>query len=247
MKNKIKKMPQHVAIIMDGNGRWAVKQGLPRLEGHRVGVNRSEEIIDCAQEMGIKYLTLYAFSMENWKRPDEEVGTLMILLKGFLDAKEAKMKKNGIRFETLGQISLLPKEVYETILRVKKSTESGEKMTLILALSYSSRDEILRAVKQTALEATKGEIELHAIDEIYFKNHLDTKGIPDPDLVIRTSGEHRISNFLLWQLAYAELFFTDCLWPDFTADHFQNAIAEYQLRERRYGLTSKQVEETFQK
>ncbi|OGQ06717.1 MAG: di-trans,poly-cis-decaprenylcistransferase [Deltaproteobacteria bacterium RIFCSPLOWO2_12_FULL_40_28] len=247
MENKIKKMPKHVAIIMDGNGRWALKQGLARLEGHRVGVNRSEEIIDCAQEMGIKYLTLYAFSMENWKRPNEEVDTLMMLLKGFLDAKEEKMRKNGICFETIGQISFLPKEVYETIVRVKKSTQGGEKMTLILALSYGSRDEILRAIKQTVLEVKNGKIAHEAIDETFFANCLDTKGIPDPDLVIRTSGEHRISNFLLWQLAYAELFFTDCFWPDFTENHFKNAIEEYQLRERRYGLTSKQIEGTHQK
>ncbi len=185
--------------------------------------------------------------MENWKRPNEEVDTLMMLLKGFLDAKEEKMRKNGICFETIGQISFLPKEVYETIVRVKKSTQGGEKMTLILALSYGSRDEILRAIKQTVLEVKNGKIAHEAIDETFFANCLDTKGIPDPDLVIRTSGEHRISNFLLWQLAYAELFFTDCFWPDFTENHFKNAIEEYQLRERRYGLTSKQIEGTHQK
>lgn len=233
------KLPQHVAIIMDGNGRWAQKRKLERVEGHRVGVRVSENIITYAREIGIGYLTLYAFSKENWERPKEEVEALMKLLKAFLLEKEKKMKDNGIRLNAIGDTSLLPREVQEVLKSVIDRTKDGKQMVLTLALSYGSRDEILRGVTRLANEAVKGGEEISKISEEEFSGYLDTKDMPDPDLIIRTSGENRISNFMLWQGAYSEFVFEKCHWPDFTPEHFLKAIKEYQRRERRYGRIGK--------
>ncbi len=232
MSSSLSQLPQHVAIIMDGNGRWAKAKGLPRLEGHRAGVEKTDEIITAAREAGIGYLTLYAFSKENWDRPPEEVDALMVLLKEFLIKKEPKMLANGIRFNTIGNIALLPSDVRETIDYVVQNTSGGKKMVLTLALSYGSRDEIVRAVSQL-IQRKKGA--LSPVTEAELSACLDTHDLPDPDLVIRTSGEHRISNFLLWQGAYAEFIFEKCFWPDYSPALFLKALEEYGRRERRYG------------
>ncbi|MBX7147872.1 di-trans,poly-cis-decaprenylcistransferase [bacterium] len=232
------RLPRHVAIIMDGNGRWATSQGLNRLAGHQKGVDRSEEIIDIAQDIGIGHLTLYAFSKENWNRPPEEVKALMELLAAFLQNKESKMVKNGIRFHTIGDMLQLPDSVQKIIEQVKQNTSAGKKMVLTLALSYGGRDELLRALPGLIDKfRQKGSI----LTEEDVSAALDTAGMPDPDLIIRTSGEHRISNFLLWQGAYAEYFFDNTLWPDFTSEHFVKTILDYQKRERRFGKTGEQV------
>lgn len=224
-----------MAIIMDGNGRWAQARGLQRMEGHRAGVERTDEIINKAHDMGLQYLTLFAFSKENWERPVAEVETLMTLLDAFLKVKLEKMLANGIRLNTIGDISLLPKPVSETLEWVKKETEKGQDLVLTLALSYGSRDEILRAVQKILKDKPQ------EINEEIISNYLDTNNIPDPDLIIRTSGEYRISNFLLWQGAYSEYFFADCPWPDFTPEHFEAAIDAYLKRERRFGKTGEQM------
>lgn len=235
------RLPRHVAIIMDGNGRWACERGLDRIEGHRAGVMRCEEIITCAVETGIDCLTLYAFSKENWQRPASEVSALMALLKKFLMEKREKMIKNGIRFNTIGDLSLLPKDVCLVLDSVASDTSNGKKMCLTIALSYGSRDEITRAVKAVVRDSLeKGRLE-DDFGEEKFASYLDTAGLADPDLVIRTSGEHRISNFLLWQGAYAEYIFEECYWPDFDEGRFFSAIREFQRRERRFGKTSEQV------
>ena len=230
-------LPKHIAIIMDGNGRWAKARGLHRVEGHARGVKVSEDIIEVAHDVGIGYLTLYAFSKENWQRPPEEIHALMGLLKAFLLEKKQKMLDKGIRFNTIGDILKLPQDVQETIAMVKKETAHGEKMMLTLALSYGSRDEIIRAVRAMFSAG----LETSSVNEEILASFLDTALMPDPDLIIRTSGESRISNFLLWQGAYAEFIFEECLWPDFDQHHFMAAIAEYQKRERRYGKTSEQL------
>lgn len=224
-------LPNHVALIMDGNGRWARKRGLPRLEGHRQGSAATEEIITCARETGISCLTLYAFSTENWSRPQEEIAGLMTLLGDFLNAKRQKMIDNGIRLNVIGDVSLLPKELQDLLTRVSDDTRPGKEMVLTLALSYSSRDEIVRAIRKIIARGP-GKTQL---DEGSFAGCLDTADLPPVDLMIRTGGEMRISNFLLWQAAYAELVFEKCLWPDFTRDHFLKALAEYGKRERRFG------------
>lgn len=235
------KLPRHVAIIMDGNGRWAKSRGLPRVEGHRRGVEVSENIIDKAAELGLKFLTLYAFSRENWNRPHAEVSALMNLLKEFLIAKKEKMLSNGIKLNAIGNLDLLPTDVRQTLEKTRHETAIGKGMTLTLALSYGSRDEILRAIKKLLKTELMTHDFLGDLTEEEFAKLMDTKDIPDPDLIIRTSGEHRLSNFLLWQAAYAEFVFDDCLWPDFTEEHLIGAIRDYQKRERRFGKTSDQL------
>jgi len=234
-----RKIPQHIAIIMDGNGRWAQKRDLLRLEGHKRGSEVAEDIVDAALELKVKYLTLYAFSQENWKRPGEEVVGLMDLLHYFLVSKREKFLKNGVRLRAIGEIESLPVAVKEVLLEIMDVTRSCDKLTLVLALSYGSRSEILRGIQRMLKQGP----EAPPLTAEVFAQFLDTKSIPDPDLLIRTSGEYRISNFLLWQMAYTELYFTETLWPDFNKDELLRAILEYQRRERRFGLTSDQLRE----
>jgi undecaprenyl diphosphate synthase len=220
-----------VGIIMDGNGRWAELRGLPRIEGHRRGAERSREIISAANDIGIKFLTLYAFSVENWQRPENEVTTLMRLLEMYLRKEFNTFIENGIVFRTIGEIWRLPKNIQSLIGETEERTANNNGMTLIAALSYGGRNEILRAVKKVAsLNVSSDEI-----TEEFFDSCLDTSGLPSPDLIIRTSGERRISNFLLWQAAYSEFYFTETLWPDFTKEEFMLALQDYQMRERRFG------------
>lgn len=228
------RIPKHVGIIMDGNGRWAESRGLPRVEGHRQGALRSKEIIEAANDLGIKVLTLYAFSLENWQRPTLEVKTLMRLLGLYLERELADMIAKGIVFKIIGDIWKLPKDIQILIRDVMEKTASNKGLNLVLALSYSGRDEILRAVKKVLYSGVKPE----ELTEEIFSSCLDTAGLPSPDLIIRTSGEMRVSNFLLWQGAYSELYFTDVLWPDFTKEEFFLAIQHYQQRERRFGAIS---------
>ncbi len=225
------RIPPHVGIIMDGNGRWAELRGLPRIEGHRRGVERSKEVIECAAELGVRTLTLFAFSTENWRRPSAEVSTLMRLLELYLEKELAKLMKEGIVFKAIGDIVRLPEHIQDIIKKTEEKTASNRGMTLVTALSYSGRDEIVRAVKRILSAG----ISPDAVTETVFESFLDTAGLPQPDLIIRTSGEKRISNFLLWQGAYAELYFTDTLWPDFSKEEFLYAIQDYQQRERRFG------------
>jgi len=233
-----KRLPQHIAIIMDGNGRWAKEHGLPRAEGHRRGSETIENIVQVATDMGIRYLTFYAFSEENWNRPSEEVSALMSLLRHYLAAKREKMINEGVRFTTIGDVKSLLPELQEEIRITKDATKNCNKLTLIVALSYGARQEMCRAVKKIIADKTQD-----VTPEIISKT-LDTAGIPDPDLLIRTSGEYRISNFLLWQLAYTELYFTETLWPDFSKEELIRAIEEYQKRERRFGLISEQIKDS---
>lgn len=228
-------LPKHVAIIMDGNGRWAEAHGLTRLQGHQAGTQKTDEIIMAAHDRGIAYLTLYAFSKENWNRPPEEVMSLMELLKDFLNQKESKMIHHGIRLNVIGNFSWLPEDVQVVLKRVMATTSVGQKMVLTLALSYGSRDEMIRAINKIASQKHSD------ITEEDLEMCLDTHDMPDPDLVIRTSGEYRLSNFLLWQSAYAELVFEESNWPEFTPEKLDRALKLYQSRERRYGMTGEQV------
>lgn len=225
------KIPLHIGVIMDGNGRWAKMRGLPRIEGHRLGSERARQIIEVSAELGIKYLTLYAFSMENWRRPQSEVSTLMKLLEMYLKKELAIFMKRGIVFKTIGETWRLPENIRELLAETEEKTSSNGGMTVITALSYGSRDEILRAVKKVLGSG----IAPDELTEGLFSGFLDTAGVPPPDLIIRTSGERRLSNFLLWQSAYAELYFTDTLWPDFDKDEFMMAVQDFQGRERRFG------------
>jgi len=225
------RIPKHVGIIMDGNGRWAELRGLPRIEGHRRGVERSKEVIEFSAELGLKVLTLYAFSTENWRRPSAEVATLMRLLELYLKNELDRLIKNDIVFKTIGDTVMLPEHIQKIIRHAEQKTSSNKGMTLVTALSYSGRNEILRAVKKLLYSRIKPE----ELTEEVFNSYLDTADLPAPDLIIRTSGEMRISNFLLWQAAYSELYFTDTLWPDFTKDELLLAIQDYQRRERRFG------------
>ena len=225
------RIPQHIGIIMDGNGRWAELRGLPRIEGHRRGVERSKEVIECAAELGIKSLTLYAFSTENWQRPSDEVMTLMKLLELYLKKELNRFMRDGIVFRTIGEIWRLPPHIQAIISDAEEKTAENTGMTLVTALSYSGRNEIVRAIKKI-LHAG---IAADSLTEEIFASYLDTAGLAPPDLIIRTSGEKRISNFLLWQGAYAEFYFTDTLWPDFSRDEFLLAVRDYQQRERRFG------------
>ena len=226
---------QHMAIIMDGNGRWAAKRGLPRSLGHKKGAERVQEIARAAGEMGIKYLTLYAFSTENWQRSAEEVDALMGLLRQYLKSELSELQKNGVRIIFIGERDMLPADISEAMYRLEAETQNNDKMTLCIALSYGSRQEIVGAVRKIAALAKRGDISPEEIDEKMFSDMLYTKGIPDPDLVVRTSGEQRVSNYLLWQLAYAEFYFSDVLWPDFDREELEKIVKNFQTRERRYG------------
>lgn len=225
------RIPNHVGIIMDGNGRWAELRGLPRIEGHRRGVERSKEVIECAAELGLKSLTLYAFSTENWQRPSAEVTTLMKLLELYLKKELSRLMRDGIVFKTIGEIWRLPEDIQSVIRESEEKTSSNKGMVLVTALSYSGRNEIVRAVNKVL----RSGIMPDELTEEVFSSFLDTAGLASPDLIIRTSGEKRISNFLLWQAAYAELYFTETLWPDFSKDEFLLAIQDYRRRERRFG------------
>lgn len=227
---------------MDGNGRWAELRGMPRILGHHHGVETAKAIIEECRRLGVRYLTLYAFSSENWGRPDEEVDSLMGLLNTFLERELQTMLTHHIRLNVIGAIDRLPAPVRETLVRTMERTAVNSDMVLTLALSYGARDEILRAARTLAREAQQGRLEPSGIDEEVFSGALHTAGMPDPDFLIRTSGEMRISNFLLWQLAYAEIYFTPVLWPDFSSDHLHEALAEFSRRERRYGLTTDQLQ-----
>jgi undecaprenyl diphosphate synthase len=234
-------VPQHVAIIMDGNGRWAKKQGEDRIFGHHEGVNSVREIVEACGEIGVKYLTLYAFSTENWNRPKEEVDALMELLVATISLETPNLNKKGVKLQVIGDIESLPQGCQEELKESMRITEKNEVVTLILALSYSSKWEITNAVKNIAKEIEEGKLKPSDITSKTIDKYLSTHLWPDPELMIRTSGEHRISNFLLWQLAYAEFYFTDTLWPDFRKQDFFKAILSYQNRERRFGQTSEQV------
>lgn len=234
-------LPRHVAVIMDGNGRWAKLRGLPRVEGHRMGIRAVRAVVECARELGIPYLTLYAFSVENWGRPVGEVATLMSLLREFLLQELPELGRHRIRLNVIGDASQLPAFVREVLDRVVAATSANEEMTLTLALSYAGRSEIVRAARKLAADAAAGAVAPESISETDFARRLDTAGMPDPDLVIRTSGELRISNFLLWQAAYAEFVFTEVLWPDFGKAEFLQALEEYSRRNRRFGLTGEQA------
>ncbi|MBR1923055.1 MAG: isoprenyl transferase [Paludibacteraceae bacterium] len=235
------KMPRHVAIIMDGNGRWAKKNGLARMFGHREGVSTVHRITEAAAELGIRYLTLYAFSTENWNRPQQEVDALMQLLVDTIAKETDTLMRNNIQLLTIGDLERLPQSAKAKFEQCMQQTAHNTGLKLVIALSYSARWELIRAAQRMAQEVKDGKLRVEDIDEASVAAHLTTADMPDPDLLIRTSGELRISNFLLWQLAYAELYFTDCLWPDFTVDHFFQALIDYQNRERRFGKTSEQV------
>lgn len=234
-------LPCHVAIIMDGNGRWAKKRKKPRLFGHKVGADSVRDIVETCREIGIKYLTLYAFSSENWQRPVQEVTGLMSILKRYLDSELARMQKNDIRLISIGDRERLPDAVRASLERVISETSGNTKLTLNLALSYGGRDELVRAVKKISRLCLEGMLDPAAISAVTVAENLDTAGIPDPDLLIRTGGESRLSNFLLWQVSYAEIYFTDVMWPDFRKEVFLQALTDYQVRERRFGRTGDQL------
>lgn len=230
-----KAIPQHIAIIMDGNGRWAEARSLPRRDGHRAGADSVEECLKACGDLGVQYLTLYAFSSENWKRPEAEVTALMGLLAHFLKEKTPSLMKNNIRLQVIGQLERLPrrnqKQLHESIAK----TAANNGLTLIVALSYGSREEIVEAARKLMEEAKAGTLQPSDLTNEIFANHLYTAGTPDPDLLIRTSGECRVSNFLLWQISYAEMVITPTFWPDFRREHLESAIADYQQRQRRFG------------
>ncbi|MBP6234923.1 MAG: isoprenyl transferase [Saprospiraceae bacterium] len=237
----LNKLPAHIAIIMDGNGRWAKTHGKPRVFGHKNGVLAVREVTEAAAELGIKYLTLYAFSTENWSRPSFEVNALMALLVETVKRELSTLNKNNIRLQAIGDLSKLPDMTRKTLLEGIEQTKNNTRMTLILALNYSSRWEIVEAVKKIATQVNDGLLSVDNITSDVFSEYLTTKDIPDPELMIRTSGEHRISNYLLWQAAYAELYFTSVLWPDFRREHFYQALLDFQGRERRFGKISEQL------
>ena len=239
----LKTLPKHVAIIMDGNGRWAKSKGKLRVFGHESGVRAVRETVEAAAELGIGYLTLYAFSTENWNRPKYEINALMKLLVSSISKETKTLIKNNIRLSTIGDVNSLPKDCRKQLEETMKITANNTRMQLNLALSYSSRWEIVDAVKQIVTDIKAGNIKADNIDEELFGSYLDSSHSPNPELLIRTSGEYRISNFLLWQIAYAELYFTDKLWPDFGKEDFYTAILDYQQRERRFGKTSEQLTE----
>ena len=228
-------MPEHVAIIMDGNGRWANKRGLPRIAGHKEGMNVVREIVKTAANSNIKILTLYTFSTENWKRPKSEVDYIMKLPKEFINIYLPEMIENNVKIKTIGDFDKLPKHTRKAIRYAKEKTSNNDGLILNFALNYGGRYEIVRAIKQIMEDVDSKKVSVDALDENMFSNYLYTQGLSDPDLLIRTSGEKRLSNFLLWQLAYTEFWFTDVLWPDFHANVFQEALQEYQQRKRRYG------------
>jgi undecaprenyl diphosphate synthase len=243
LQNKLDKikLPNHLAIIMDGNGRWAKQKGLLRAIGHENGTKSVRSVVEACAELNIPFLTLYAFSTENWNRPKREVELLMKLLVSSLRKEIKTLQDNDIKLTAIGNLDALPKKVNTELQEVIESTKSNTNMTLVLALSYGSREELIKTVKEISLKVKNNLISRDAIDESVINNHLYTRSLPDVDLLIRTSGEQRISNFLLWQLAYAELYFTDTLWPDFTKTHLYEALLNYQNRERRFGKTSEQL------
>lgn len=235
------KVPRHIAIIMDGNGRWAKQKGIPRVLGHRSGVKSVREVTEAAAEIGVEYLTLYAFSTENWNRPPAEVTALMTLLVETIKGEIRDLNKNKVRLMAIGDIEALPPATYKTLLQGIEDTKNNNRITLVLALNYSAKWEILRATRILAEQTKQGLIQPAEIDESNFEAALSTHGIPDPELLIRTSGETRISNFLLWQIAYTELYFTPVFWPDFGRKELFEAILSYQRRERRFGMISEQI------
>ena len=237
----LSKLPKHIAIIMDGNGRWAKKQGFLRAAGHKEGTRAVRDVVEGCAELGISNLTLYAFSTENWNRPKLEVDTLMKLLVSSLKKEIKTLQENDIRLNAIGNLDTLPKKAHKELHEVINKTKDNKRMVLTLALSYGSREELTNAIKNISNKVKNDEISADAIDESVINEHLYTQNLPDVDLLVRTSGEQRISNFLLWQIAYAELYFTKILWPDFRRDHLYEAIYNYQNRERRFGKTSEQL------
>lgn len=235
------KVPQHIAIIMDGNGRWAKQKGMPRVLGHHSGVKSVREVTEAAAEIGVKYLTLYAFSTENWNRPPAEVTALMSLLVETIKGEIRDLNKNGVRLTAIGEIEALPAATLKTLREGIEQTKNNQRITLVLALNYSAKWEIIRAARRLAESVKTGHLEPADINETVFEQELSTHGIPDPELLIRTSGEARLSNFLLWQVAYAELYFTSTFWPDFGKKELFEAILSYQRRERRFGMISEQL------
>ncbi len=241
-ENLIKeKLPRHVAIIMDGNGRWAKKRGLSRIIGHEQGIRSVKEIVKTCREVGIRILTLYAFSLENWQRPADEVGALINFLGRSLKIELKNILKNDIRLSAIGNLKSLPENIFKILMDAINKTKKNEKMVLNLALSYGGRDEILQAIRRIVSDVSQKKIAPEEINEEIFSKYLFTAGLPDPDLLIRTSGELRLSNFLLWQMAYTEIYFTETLWPDFRKKNLIKALIDFQNRERRFGLTSEQV------
>jgi undecaprenyl diphosphate synthase len=243
LKNQINlnTLPAHIAVIMDGNGRWAKMKGKLRTFGHENGVKSVRETVEACAELGVKYLTMYAFSTENWNRPKFEINALMSLLVSTISKEEKTLMENNIRLQTIGNTDSLPSKVRKELKSLIDKTAENSRMTLVLALSYSSRWELTEAMKSIAQKVADGELKPESISEGTIQAHLQTHGMPEPELLIRTSGEHRISNFLLWQISYAELYFTDVLWPDFRKEHLYEAILSFQQRERRFGMTSEQL------
>lgn len=243
LKDKIdkEKLPKHIAVIMDGNGRWAQKKGNQRIFGHKNGVKAVRDTVEGAAEIGIQFLTLYAFSTENWGRPKKEIDALMSLLISTINSETDTLIKNNVRLLTIGDMDGLPANVNKNLNELINKTANNTGLTLILALNYSARWEIVNAVKQIVAENNNKPIDADKINNDFFEKYLNTKDIPDPDLLIRTSGEYRISNFLIWQIAYSELYFTEVLWPDFRRSNLYEAIIDYQRRERRFGKISEQV------
>ncbi len=235
------RIPQHVAVIMDGNGRWAKQRGKDRLEGHHQGAKAARTTVEAAAEIGVKYITLYAFSMENWNRPKDEVAGLMSLLLSSIASQLSDLIKNNIRLKIIGDTSLLPPDVFAQVNQAVQKSQNNTGLTAIIALSYGSRNEIVNAVKNIVADYKSHPQDIEKFTEEDFANYLYTKDIPDPELLVRTSGELRISNFLLWQLSYSELYFTNVLWPDFSKEDFFEAVYNYQQRERRFGKTSQQI------
>jgi len=238
------RMPRHVAIIMDGNGRWAESRGASRVEGHRAGLESCREVLRSASDLGIEYLTLYAFSLENWNRPKSEVRDLMHLLETYLDEEIEEVDRNGVRVLAIGQNDRLPPSVRARVDAAVERTQNNRAMTLVFALSYGGRAEIVDAAKKIAHDAVAGRVDPDRIDEKTFASYLYAPEVPDPDLLIRTGAEMRVSNFLLWQIAYTEIYTTAVMWPDFRRKHLEEAIVDYQKRERRFGMTSAQVSES---
>ncbi|HYD19766.1 MAG TPA: polyprenyl diphosphate synthase [Patescibacteria group bacterium] len=236
-------LPQHVAIIMDGNGRWATARGLSRTEGHKKGAEAAQRAVDAAREIGIPYITLFSFSSENWNRPPAEIEDLMNLLRYYLTKEMSEMKKNGARLMVIGDRTRLPADIVDLIRNIEDDTKANTRITVVIALSYGGRQDIVFAARELARQAKADVVDIEKIDEDFFSRYLMTRGIPDPDLMIRTSGESRISNFLMWQLAYAELFFTNTLWPDFSRKDMEEAVAFFNGRDRRYGGLSRKAGE----
>jgi len=241
------RLPAHVAIVMDGNGRWAKIRNLARTEGHRRGTDSVDDIVRASRELGIKYLTLYAFSTQNWMREPEEVAALMGLLFEYLEKERPTIMENSIKLNSIGDVERLPPPVYERLESLKKESAGNVGMTLTLALSYGGREEIIRAIQSVARDLSSGLISQGMIDEKLVSSRLYTGGMPDPDLVIRTSGEQRVSNFLLWQVSYSEFYFTEKLWPDFRREDLYEAVVDYQGRHRRFGMSDEQIEEREKK